>query len=96
MTKKHYEAIAAAFRAYITTNTGANIARPIAKDLADYFATDNPKFDRARFLQACGIEQGPEAKHPLATQHDCATNAMLGNPDSKHFSGCYACGYTGR
>lgn len=56
MTKKHYEAIAAAFRAYIATNTGANIARPIAKDLADYFATDNKNFDRTRFLQACGIE----------------------------------------
>ena len=56
MTKKHYEAIAAAFHAYIATGTGVNIARPIAKDLADYFATDNPKFDRARFLQACGIE----------------------------------------
>jgi hypothetical protein len=56
MTKKHYEAIAKAFYAYIATNTGANIARPIAKDLADYFAQDNPKFNRSRFLEACGIE----------------------------------------
>ncbi len=90
MTKKHYEAIAAILKK--AEEYGASVPHM----LADFFASDNPKFDRARFLQACGIEQGPEAKHPLATQHDCATNAMLGNPDSKHFSGCYACGYTGR
>ncbi len=77
MTKKHYEAIAAAFRAYITTNTGANIARPIAKDLADYFATDNPKFDRARFLQACGLQQTCrhcENSHTDGIMHECPDN----------------------
>lgn len=26
-----------------------------AIDFADYFATQNPQFDRERFLQACGI-----------------------------------------
>jgi hypothetical protein len=57
MTKKHYEAIAKAFHAYIATNTGANIARPIAKDLADYFTTDNKNFNREMFLTACGIDQ---------------------------------------
>lgn len=71
MTKKHYEAIAAAFRPYIVSNTGANIARPIAKDLADYFATDNKNFDRARFLQACGIEAGPQC-------HLCGTTEEQG------------------
>lgn len=24
-------------------------------DLADYFAQDNPRFDRDRFLEACGL-----------------------------------------
>lgn len=24
--------------------------------LADYFASDNPRFDRERFLKACGVE----------------------------------------
>lgn len=97
MTKKHYEAIAKAFHAYIATDTGANIARPIAKDLADYFSTDNPRFDRTRFLQACGIEQPPAIDyHPGAHHRDCATNSALNDIDSRHYSGCYACGYTGR
>lgn len=26
------------------------------RDLADYFAQDNPRFDRAKFLVACGLE----------------------------------------
>lgn len=28
----------------------------IANALADYFASDNPRFDRVRFLEACGVE----------------------------------------
>lgn len=35
---------------------GADIARnQIAKDLANYFAKDNPRFDREQFLAACGL-----------------------------------------
>lgn len=30
-------------------------AERVAVDLADYFAQDNPQFDRARFLAACGF-----------------------------------------
>jgi hypothetical protein len=67
MTKKHYEAIAAAFHAYISTNTGTNIAKPIAKDLADYFAAENPKFDRERFLAACGITHKEGCGHLAGT-----------------------------
>ncbi len=26
-----------------------------ANDLADYFATQNPRFDRERFMVACGL-----------------------------------------
>jgi hypothetical protein len=32
------------------------ISDAIAQDLATYFERDNPRFDRARFLKACGIE----------------------------------------
>ena len=28
----------------------------IAMDLADRFAADNPRFNRARFLAACGVQ----------------------------------------
>ena len=28
----------------------------ISRKLADYFATQNPRFDRSRFMQACGLD----------------------------------------
>ena len=54
MTKKHYEAIASILA--IDTGYTREVAI-IAERLADYFASDNPRFDRVRFLTACGIEQ---------------------------------------
>jgi len=33
---------------------GAQVA-DIALELADYFAQDNPDFDREKFLEACGL-----------------------------------------
>jgi len=27
----------------------------VADDLADYFTTQNPRFDRSRFIKACGL-----------------------------------------
>lgn len=57
MTKKHYEAIA---NIIVSQYDNANIndygRYRIACELADYFASDNPRFDRARFLEACGVE----------------------------------------
>ena len=49
MSKKDYEAIAAAFRA--SANTPEIDA--LGEDLCAYFAADNPLFDRERFLAAC-------------------------------------------
>jgi hypothetical protein len=72
MTKKHYEAIASILRGYVEQQIGVHDRRDLTKTecdaleqasydiadrLADYFATDNPRFDRVRFLTACGIEQ---------------------------------------
>lgn len=66
MTKKHYEAIANIYRLQIqsarrhTRKEHREIEEyadtSTAKALADYFAQDNPRFDRERFLKACGIE----------------------------------------
>jgi len=57
MTKKHYERIAAIINIARTSVPKHNHEWWIAENLADYFATDNPKFNRTRFLQACGIDQ---------------------------------------
>jgi hypothetical protein len=32
-----------------------NATERLALDMADYFATENPNFDRAKFLTACGL-----------------------------------------
>lgn len=69
MTKKHFEAIAA----IILDERPATLwgmtddysdgnrdgIKTIAERLADYFATENPQFNRARFLAACGVEVQP-------------------------------------
>lgn len=60
MTRKDYQLIAAVFQKANETLTGTGTDREtiiatIADDIADVLATDNPRFDRARFLKACGL-----------------------------------------
>jgi hypothetical protein len=67
MSKKHFIAIAATIRSQIDSESHL-IAGPrktvrletiaeSANRLADVFANENPRFDRARFLAACGINR---------------------------------------
>jgi hypothetical protein len=71
MTRKDYAAIAAIIRPYtaispppdpdddyaaVANGATSQAARIIAHRLADHCAQDNPRFDRARFLAACGAE----------------------------------------
>lgn len=64
-TKQHYERVAKIARRHtILTQTthGQRSAGDLMipcdfiDDLADMFAADNPRFDRARFLLACGMD----------------------------------------
>ena len=70
MTKKHYEAIARILadvleheqddfdpQAHGVNFTTYYYIQDVARQLAEYFASDNPRFDRARFLSACGVER---------------------------------------
>lgn len=52
MTRKHFEAIAAIIDAQ--RDIGVEI-QGTANELAAFFATENPNFDRERFLKACGF-----------------------------------------
>ena len=65
-TKQHYKAIAEIIKG--NTDTAADddqspdfreglfkARKWITRDLADYFAGDNPHFNREKFLQACGL-----------------------------------------
>lgn len=68
-TRKHYKAIAEIIKKRLNLNQGTRhtprflYADEVADDLADYFAGDNPRFDRERFLTACGIGPEPEPEH---------------------------------
>jgi hypothetical protein len=53
MTKKDFELIAAVLRA---NSTETVVRERVALDFADELAATNPRFDRARFLRACGVE----------------------------------------
>ena len=65
MTKKHFIAIAeimtdAAYgldrdTADVFPTSGKEMHADIVGRLSDYFADDNPNFDRDRFLKACGV-----------------------------------------
>ncbi len=62
LTKKYYEMIAASligaapFRGWSNESPQLVVER-VALCLAAMCAADNPKFDRARFLKACGVSQ---------------------------------------
>jgi len=64
MTRKHFEAVAEAILAEKTlaevSSRGAGLDRVkgverIASNLANVFAQTNDRFDRARFMTACGF-----------------------------------------
>jgi hypothetical protein len=67
MSRKHFIAVAAAIRSQLpTVNTMSSKpeyrqaytdgVKDVARTLCEVFAAGNPRFDRARFLSACGIE----------------------------------------
>lgn len=62
-TRQHYKAIATKINGathYTSLSPLGNIAPTIDKTqlvnkLADYFVEDNERFDRQKFLEACGL-----------------------------------------
>jgi hypothetical protein len=65
MSRKDYELIASAFAERIhmaQTFSGTHASRmahlkEIADTIADKMASDNPRFNRPRFLTACGFDK---------------------------------------
>lgn len=74
MTKKDYELIANQFDMAIydvqSTEARRGVLRAFAKQLAGRLEQENPKFDRNKFLQACGIEVEPQINVSLATPQE--------------------------
>jgi hypothetical protein len=54
LSRKVYEVQAAIIKKHLIT-AGRDACYDIATDLANYFAKDNPRFDRTRFFEACGL-----------------------------------------
>jgi len=66
MTRKDFELIAGVFRDYRRARIAAGApnddgyavgARDAARAMADALAKEFPRFDRARFLKACEVEE---------------------------------------
>ena len=60
MTKKDYIKLAAVIRYAVNKSEQRDLllnhcVRDIATELADVCSNDNPRFDRARFFDACGM-----------------------------------------
>ena len=64
LIRKHFKAVAEIIVKQTQLNIGGIhtpkflYADNLAGELADYFATQNPRFDRERFMKACGLEGG--------------------------------------
>lgn len=61
MTKKDYKLIANAFAAVTEIHAHSDqytkhIIRQVAKELAVDLLRDNPRFDRDKFFEACGLQ----------------------------------------
>jgi hypothetical protein len=57
LTKRHFVAVAKVLADHESKGNSDDTARRcIARDLAAYFSTQNPLFDRSRFLTAAKVE----------------------------------------
>jgi hypothetical protein len=56
-TRQHYKAIAAIIEENRRCVPANSVGYGIAEDLARYFAADNPRFSREKFLAACKGEK---------------------------------------
>lgn len=59
MTKKDYELIASVLKhkqVFYILKMGSYYYDQLCKDFADTLASKNPRFDKDKFLKACGVE----------------------------------------
>ena len=56
MTRKDYQLIAEVLNYSLDAIIDDMALKALASNFADELALDNPRFDRARFLAACGVK----------------------------------------
>jgi len=54
-SRQHYQAIADILSQHVEGESGDAISS-VAADMADLFETDNPRFDRSKFMSAAGVK----------------------------------------
>lgn len=54
LTRQHFETVALILKAYPHGAPTASQAK-LAEAFCDMFEADNPRFERGRFLKACGV-----------------------------------------
>lgn len=58
LVEKHFKAIAEIFKDFNnTTSYDKRTIKTIAKIFAAWLKTQNPCFDRSKFMKACGLEE---------------------------------------
>jgi hypothetical protein len=67
MTRKDYQLIASVLKNYATEGIPVDDRDAIAYDLADALASDNPRFNRDRFLVAAGVYEKCDSCEARAT-----------------------------
>jgi hypothetical protein len=55
LTKKHFIAEAARIASMVAACGDLKTLREMADKAADYYATQNPRFNRSKFIEACGV-----------------------------------------
>jgi len=78
LSRKVYEAQAAIIKKRVVAGkVGQDFCYELATELAQYFASDNPRFDRERFFEACGL--GILHLRPLPVEYvDADWNSEMG------------------
>ena len=66
LTRRVFEEQAAIIKKHLP-KVGVAFSYEMATDLADYFEGENPRFDRTRFFDACGL--GGVHFRPLPVQY---------------------------
>jgi hypothetical protein len=56
MTRKHYIAMAQAFKLVKVHDGDIETLTKLAHELASVLKVDNPRFDKDKFLTACGVK----------------------------------------
>lgn len=80
-TRKHFQQVADLIKA----NPNPELRKALAKHHSDIFAKQNPRFDKARFHKAAGVEMSESALEPGANAVNAERNLLM-RVGNKHFS----------